>query len=58
MSTDYADSYGQELFAELYAEWGKRKRATPPKTKKFKYTGSRKELKRLQRAWKAKEQSK
>lgn len=55
MSTDYSDSYGQELFAELYAEYGKRKMSTPLKKKKI--CGSRKAVRAVLKARK-KEQSK
>jgi hypothetical protein len=48
MSTDYSDSYGQELFAKSHADWGKRHMNTPPK--KLKYTGSRKALRELKKA--------
>lgn len=46
--TDYSDSYGQELFAKLYLDWGKRYMNTPPK--KLKYTGSRTALRELKKA--------
>ena len=51
MSTDYSDSYGQELFAKLYAEYGKRKMSPPSK----KICGSRKAVRAVLEARKEKE---
>ena len=56
MSCDYSDSWGQELFAKLYAEWGERHKNTPPKKKKI--CGSRRAIRRVLKARKEKEQSK
>ena len=56
MSTDYSDSYGQELFAKLYLECGKRKMLTPPRKKKI--WGSRTAVQAVLKARKEKEQSK
>ena len=56
MSCDYSDSWGRDLLAKVYADWGKRHLNTPPKKKKI--YGSRKAIRAVLKARKEKEQSK